>query len=60
VAAPSRSTVLTTAFVNQDGTVVVIVMNPTSHGGPYNLVVGSAAVAVNSPPHSIQTMVFAR
>jgi glucosylceramidase len=58
LAAPSRSMLLSTAFVNPDGTVVVVVMNPTSHGAPYNLVVGSVSVPVHSPPHSIQTTVF--
>jgi glucosylceramidase len=60
VAAPSRSMLLTTAFVNPDGTVAVVVMNPTAKGGDYNLVVGSAAVQISSRPHSIQTVVFAR
>ena len=58
VAAPSRSMLLTTAFVNRDGTVVVVVMNPTSKGGDYNLVVGSRSVQISSRPHSIQTVVF--
>jgi glucosylceramidase len=59
VAAASRSMLLTTAFVNQDGTVVVVVMNPTPKGGPYNLVVGNSSMEIQSRPHSIQTMVFA-
>jgi len=58
VASPSRSMLLATAFVNQDGTVVVVVMNPTAKGGDYNLAVGSASVQVSSRPHSIQTVVF--
>ena len=58
LAAPSRSMLLTTAFVNDDGSVAVVVMNPTSSGGQYHLVVGSASLQVNSPPHSIQTVVF--
>ncbi len=58
LAAPSRSMLLTTAFVNPDGRVVVVVMNPTAKGGDYNVVVGATSVAVNSRPHSIQTVVF--
>jgi len=58
LASPSRSMLLTTAFVNADGTVVVVVMNPTSKGGDYNLAVGSASVQINARPHSIQTVVF--
>lgn len=58
VAAASRSMLLTTAFVNEDGSVAVVVMNPTAKGGAYNLVVGASSVEINSPPHSIQTVVF--
>jgi glucosylceramidase len=58
VAAPSRSMLLTTGFVNDDGKVVVVVMNPTAKGGDYNVVVGSASVQISSRPHSIQTVVF--
>ncbi len=58
VAAPSRSMLLATAFLNPDGTVVVVVMNPTAKAGDYNLVVESASVAVKSLPHSIQTLVL--
>jgi len=58
VAAPSRSMLLATAFLNPDGTVVVVVMNPTAKAGDYNVVVGSASVAVKSLAHSIQTLVL--
>ena len=58
LASPRRSMLLTTAFVNEDGTVAVVVMNPTPRGGPYSLVVGSSSVEISSPPHSIQTVVF--
>jgi len=58
LASPSRSMLLTTAFINEDGTVAVVVMNPTSQGGRYHLTVGGSAVEVRSPPHSIQTVVF--
>jgi glucosylceramidase len=58
LASPSRSMLLTTAFVNEDGTVAVVVMNPTPRGGQYHLTVGSSSVEVSSPPRSIQTVVF--
>jgi len=58
LASPSRSMLLTTAFVNQDGKVVVVVMNSTAKGGPYNLAVGAVSVEINARPHSIQTVVF--
>jgi glucosylceramidase len=58
VAAPSRSMLLSTAFANEDGTIAVVVMNPTSRGGRYHLAVGSSSVEIDSRPHSIQTVVF--
>jgi glucosylceramidase len=58
LAAPSRSMLLATGFVNQDGKVIVVVMNPTAKGGPYNLSVGGASVEITARPHSIQTVVF--
>jgi len=58
LASPSRSMLLTTGFVNQDGTVAVVVMNPTPRGGQYSFVAGSSSVEITSRPHSIQTVVF--
>ncbi len=58
VAAPSRSMLLATGFVNEDGTVVVVVMNPTDQYGDYHLTVGSSSIAIGTLPHSIQTVVF--
>ena len=58
LASPSRSMLLTTGFVNDDGKVVVVVMNPTAQGGPYHLTVGGASVEITTRPHSIQTVVF--
>ena len=58
LAAASRSMLLTTGFVNPDGKVVVVVMNPTSNAGTFNLVVGAASVELRARPHSIQTVVF--
>jgi len=58
LASPSRSMLLTTAFLNEDGNVVVVVMNPTAKGGDYNLVVGAQSIQIGSRPHSIQTVVF--
>jgi glucosylceramidase len=58
LASPSRSMLLTTAFLNPDGTVAVVVMNPTDHGGQYHVTVGATSVEIASRPHSIQTVVF--
>jgi glucosylceramidase len=58
MAAASRSMLLATAFRNLDGTVAVVVMNPTNRGGEYYLTVGTSAVKVSTRAHSIETVVF--
>lgn len=58
IASPSRSQLLSTAFLNPDGTVVVIVMNKTDKETDYFLWVDGSAVPVKSLPHSITTLVF--
>ena len=55
---PSRSALLSTAFINTDGTVSVVVMNKTDQKVTYFLWVDGNAAEVNSLPHSIQTLVF--
>jgi glucosylceramidase len=58
LASPSRSMLLTTGFINPDGTVAVVVMNPTPNAGQYYLTVGASSVQIASRPHSIQTVMF--
>lgn len=58
IASPSRSQLLSTAFLNPDGSVVVIVMNKTDKETDYFLWVDGQAVPVKSLPHSIATLVF--
>ncbi|HKW09711.1 MAG TPA: glycoside hydrolase family 30 protein [Gemmatimonadaceae bacterium] len=55
---PSRSALLSTAFINVDGKVAVVVMNPTDQQVTYDLWLAGDAAEVNSLPHSIQTLVF--
>jgi len=55
---PSRSALLSTAFVNPDRTVSVVVMNKSDQKIPYYLWVDGNGAEVNSLPHSIQTLVF--
>jgi glucosylceramidase len=57
-AAPSRSALLSTAFVNPDGKVAVVVMNKGEQKISYHLWVDGNAAEVTSLPHSIQTLVF--
>lgn len=54
----SRSSLMTTAFKNADGKIVVVVMNQTAIPVNYYLCVGEKAASVNSLPHSIQTLIF--
>lgn len=58
VSSPSRSALLSTAFVNPDGKVAVVVMNGGDKAIDYFLWVGGHAAEVTSLPHSIQTLVF--
>ena len=55
---PSRSQLLSTAFINTDEKVTVVVMNPTDKPVSYWLWITGDAAEVNSLPHSIQTLVF--
>jgi glucosylceramidase len=58
VSSPSRSALLSTAFVNADGKVSVVVMNGSDKEVSYFLWVGGMAAEVKSLPHSMQTLVF--
>ena len=58
ISAASRSPFLTTAFQNQDGRLVIVVMNQTSKKIPYKLWIAGKAANVNSLPHSIATLVL--
>ena len=55
---PSRSPLLSTAFINPDGKVAVVVMNRTEQKISYFLWLDGQAAEVESLPHSIQTLVF--
>jgi glucosylceramidase len=54
----SRSNLLSTGFVNSDGSRVVVVMNDTDNDTSFFLWMDGDAAEVNSPAHSISTMVF--
>jgi glucosylceramidase len=55
---PSRSPLLSTAFINPDGKVAVVVMNKTDQKVSYFLWLDGQAAEVDSLPHSIQTVTF--
>jgi glucosylceramidase len=54
----SRSQLLTTAFLNKNGKMVTVVMNPTNMKIAYNLCVGTQATEITILPHAIQTLVY--
>jgi len=56
--AASRSQLLTTAFRNEDGKMVVVVMNQGNAKTPFFLWINGKAAEVNAPSHSISTLVF--
>lgn len=55
--ASSRSHLLSTSFLNTDGSLVSVVMNQGDEEISYSLYVGSEAISLNIPAHAIQTVV---
>lgn len=58
VSSSSRGQLLTTAFLNTDGKIAVVVMNQSGEKIPYRLCISGKAAETTSLPHSIQTLVF--
>lgn len=58
IASSSRSALLTTAFRNPDGKVVVIVMNQTDKHTPFQLWIKGQAAEASALPRSISTFIF--
>ena len=56
--AVSRSNLLSTSFLNTDGTMATVVMNPTDKEVTYSLIIASEKTAVKIPAHAIQTLVY--
>ncbi len=54
----SRSTILSTSFLNTDGSLVTIVMNETDNSISYTLYIGNSGVKLQIQPHSIQSLVY--
>jgi glucosylceramidase len=54
----SRSQLITTSFVNEDGQIITVVMNQSDKEATYNLCVGSEKALVSILPHAIQTLVY--
>ncbi|MFW0739699.1 glycoside hydrolase family 30 protein [Flavobacterium sp. T12S277] len=56
--AVSRSALLSTSFLNTDGTMATVVMNQTDKEVTYNLIIGAEQAAIKIPAHAIQTLVY--
>ena len=57
-ASTNRAQLQTTAFLNTDGSIVVVVMNTTEEKLPYRLILKGKETATESLPHSISTLVI--
>lgn len=57
IASSNRDELMTTAFVNSDNKLVVIVLNLTDEKVPYNLWIKGMAANTTSLPHSITTLI---
>lgn len=57
-ASSNRAALQTTAFVNKDGSVAVIVMNSTDRPMPYHLIMKGQSAVTESLPHSIVTLII--
>jgi glucosylceramidase len=58
ISSSNRAQLLTTAFMNEDGKLAVVVMNPTGEKFSYRMYIGKKAVKATSLPHSIATLVL--
>jgi len=58
ISSASRDKLLTTAYLNPDGKIAVVVMNATDTKVPYSVWIKGKAAAVTSLPHSIATLII--
>lgn len=58
ISSSNRDKLQTTAFLNTDGTVAVVVMNASDTKIPFHLWLAGKGAAVESAPHSINTLVL--
>jgi glucosylceramidase len=58
ISSSTTDNLLTTAFLNSDGKIAVVVLNLTDKAQPFNLWMHGKAAKNNSPPHSIITLVI--
>ncbi len=56
--AVSRSSLISTSFLNKDGKMVTVVMNHSDKSVTYNLIIATEKTVVVIPAHGIQTLVY--
>jgi glucosylceramidase len=56
--AVSRSSLLSTSFLNKDGKMVTVVMNQSNETVLYNLCIGTQATQISILPNAIQTLIY--
>jgi glucosylceramidase len=54
----TRDQLLATAFLNKDGKIAVIAMNPTDNSMDYNILIEGVTAPVKCLPHSISTLII--
>ena len=54
----TRDNLLSTAFINPDGKIAVVVMNPSDKEIAYHLCMNGYGAAATSLPHSISTIII--
>ena len=54
----SRSSLLSTSFINENGKMVTVVMNKTSKLVDYNLYIENQKATITIPAHAIQTLIY--
>ena len=54
----SRSQLISTSFLNQDGKVITVVMNQSNKKVTYNLCIGTNSTEISILPNAIQTLVY--
>ena len=58
ISSSTADNLLTTAFLNQDGKIAVVVLNLSDQAQPFILCLGGKTTKASSPAHSIMTMVI--
>jgi len=58
ISSSSRTDLQTTAFINPDGKIVVVVLNTSDNNHKYHLTLEGKTADLESLPHSISTLIF--